>query len=184
MKVTLDGTTFGEAHTLELSNTGGVSVDGSVVGGVMSLDVGPRISVFPAGLFIPATTGTFPDNYAQTGIAFDDATDEKAAMPLLVPTSYGTNPTVSVVIVGATLQSGTVRWRLGPEEGDNDVVVTLVGGSYVGPLDFPTPMTWYPQTTGALAGYQFSQFPLSRIGTNDSLADDAAVLLVVVSPEA
>lgn len=183
MKVTLDGTTFGEAHTLELSNTGGVSVDGSVVGGVMSLDVGPRISIFPAGLFLPPTTGTFPTAYAQTGIAFDASTDEKAAMPLLVPSSYGTNPTVSIVGLAVNFASGTVRWRLGDEGGDNDVVTTVTG-TYVGDLDFPTPMTWYPQTTGALAGYQFAQFPLNRIGTNDTLVDDFAVLLVIVTPEA
>ena len=137
--------------------------------------------IYTAGSFVPGTTGTFPNNYAHTGLAFDAATKEKAAMPLFAPSSW---PSVAVSILGlaASFGSGNVRLRLGSEDGDNDVTIA-VAASFLGELDFPTPLSWSPGS-GALAGLQFSQFPLTRVGddaTNDTLAEDFAVLAVILT---
>ena len=148
-------------------------------GGGISL--GQDKVVYTAGSFVPGTTGTFPNNYAHTGLAFDDATKEKAAMALFAPSSW---PSVAVSILGLaeSFGSGNVRLRLGSEDGDNDVTIA-VAASFLGELDFPTPLSWSPGS-GALAGLQFSQFPLTRVGddaTNDTLAEDFAILAVILT---
>jgi hypothetical protein len=180
VKVLIDGTDYGDVSALDLSDLGGLKVPTPATGGVLGVELGDKFILYPAGLFMPATTGTFPDNYVHTGLAFDDATDEKACMPLVAPASYG-QPVVSILGLAASFGSGTVRFRLGDEGGDNDCVVN-VAANYFGPLEFETDLVWAPGT-GVLSSAQFVQFPLSRIGTNDTLAEDFGVLLVIVSPE-
>lgn len=139
--------------------------------------------VYTAGAFVPATTGTFPNNFAQTGIAYDKASTEKACMPLFAPASWP-SVNVGILALAATFQSGNVLLRLGSEGGSNDVTITVTG-SYIGNLSFPTPLSWSAASAGTpFAGLQFTQFPLSRIGGDaaDTLDDDFAVLAVVLTP--
>lgn len=137
--------------------------------------------IYTAGSFVPATTGTFPNNYVHTGIAYDAASKEKACMPLFAPSAW---PSVTVSILGlaAAFGSGNVRLRLGDEDGHNDVTIAVVA-SFLGELDFPTPLLWNPGS-GVLAGMQFAQFPLTRVGddaVNDTLAEDFGVLAVILT---
>lgn len=136
--------------------------------------------ICPSGLFVPPTTGTFPDNYTQTGIAFDADTVEKACMPVFVPSSW---PSVQVHVMAfaGTFQSGDVLLRFGSEEGDDDLLIT-VDGLYVGPLDFVTGPTWNNPIPGTgFEGFQFASYPLVRVGddVSDTLDDDLAVLALV-----
>lgn len=138
--------------------------------------------IYTAGSFIPGTTGTFPNNWVHTGIAFDAATKEKAVMPLFAPASWP-SVNVGILALAASFGSGNVRLRLGSEDGDNDVTIA-VAASFVGNLTFPTPLSW-SAGSGPFDGLQFVQFPLTRVGddaTNDTLAEDLGVLAVILTP--
>lgn len=138
--------------------------------------------IYTAGAWVPGPLGTFPDNYAHGGLAFDKASLERAVMALFCPAAWE-SPVVSILALAENFSSGNVRLRLGALDGDNDVTVA-VAGVYVGPLEFPTPLTW-SAGSGAFAGLQFAQFPLNRVGddaTNDTLDDDLAILAVAVTP--
>lgn len=137
--------------------------------------------VYTAGAWVPATTGTFPDNYVHTGIAFDAATKEKACMPLFAPASWS-SVNVGILALAASFGSGNVRLRLGSEDGDNDINIA-VAGVFIGNLVFPTPLSW-SAGSGPFAGLQFAQFPLTRVGddaVNDTLAEDLGVLAVILT---
>lgn len=136
--------------------------------------------IYTAGSFVNATTGTFPDNYVHTGIAYDAGSTEKACMALFAPVTWETVD-VSILALAASFGSGNVVFRLGDEGGDNDVTVA-VAGAFVGELAFPTPPQW-AAASGPFAGLQFAQFALSRIGGNgaDTLAEDLGVLAVVLT---
>ncbi len=136
--------------------------------------------VYTAGSFVPGTTGTFPNGWAHTGIAFDAASKEKAVMPLFAPASW-TSVNVGILGLAASFGSGNVVFRLGSEDEENDVTVA-VAASFVGNLTFPTPLSW-SAGSGPFAGLQFAQFPLTRVGDTgaDTLAEDFAVLAVILT---
>lgn len=138
--------------------------------------------VYTAGAWVPGTTGTFPNNYAHGGLAYDKATVEKAVMVLWCPASWAT-PVVSLLCLAANFASGDVVFRLGDEAGDNDVTKTVSGGVFHSSVTFPTPLSW-SAGFGPSTGLQFVQFPLSRAGdaVADTLDDDLAVLSVFVTP--
>lgn len=138
--------------------------------------------VYTSGAFVPATTGTFPNNYAQTGIAYDKASTEKACTPLFCPASWST-PKVSLLCLSATFQSGNVLLRFGSEGGSDDAVITVSGGFYIGNPGFATGPSWTVAGAGPFYGLQFCQYPLSRIGGDalDTLDDDLAVLALAVT---
>lgn len=137
--------------------------------------------IYTAGSFVPGTTGTFPNNHVHTGIAFDAASTEKAAMTLFAPGSWP-SVNVGILALAASFGSGDVRLRLGSEDGDDDLVIT-VAAAFIGNLVFPTPLSW-SAASGPFAGLQFSQFPLCRVGgdVTDTLAEDLGVLAVVLTP--
>lgn len=136
--------------------------------------------IYTAGSFVPGTTGTFPNNYVHTGIAYDAASTEKACMSLFAPISWP-SVNVGILALAASFGSGNVLLRLGAEDGDNDLVIA-VAESHVGNLVFPTPLSW-SAATGPFAGLQFTQFPLTRVGgdVTDTLAEDLGVLAVVLT---
>lgn len=137
--------------------------------------------VYTGGAWVHPTTGTFPNNYAHGGPAWDKASTEKAVMVLWVPDSWETVD-VGILALAENFGSGNVRLRLGSEDGDDDVVVA-VAAAYVGVPAFATPLTWTPGS-GGFAGLQFAQFPLCRVGgdVTDTLDDDLAILSVVCTP--
>lgn len=141
----------------------------------------PNLIIEKGSSWVRPTTGTFPNNYAHGAPAWDKASTEKAVMVLWAPLSFGT-PQVGLLALAANFGSGNVVLRLGAEDGDNDVTIA-VAAAYVGVPVFPTPLSW-SAGSGQFAGWQFVQFPLSRVGGNgaDTLDDDLAILSVAVTP--
>lgn len=143
--------------------------------------VTPQLIIEKGGSWVRGTTGTFPNNYAHGAPAWDKASTEKAVMALWAPLSFGT-PQVGLLALAENFQSGNVVLRLGAEEGDNDVTIA-VAAAYVGIPAFPTPLSWNAGA-GQFAGWQFVQFPISRVGGDaaDTLDDDLAILSVAITP--
>lgn len=137
--------------------------------------------IYTAGAFVPATTGTYPNNWVHTGIAYDAASTEKACMSLFAPISWP-SVNVGILALAASFGSGNVLLRLGAEGGSNDLTIA-VAASYVGNLEFPTPLSWSAATGPFAPDLQFTQFPLSRVGGDgaDTLAEDLGVLAVILT---
>lgn len=137
--------------------------------------------IYTAGSWVPATTGTFPNNWAHGGLAFDKASPELAFMVLWCPASWS-SPVVSLLCLAENFGTGNVRLRLGALDGDNDVTIAVASGVFHGAVTFPTPPSW-SAGFGPSVGLQFAQFPLNRLGDDvlDTLDDDLAVLSVFVT---
>lgn len=118
--------------------------------------------------------------YDLTGLSFPANLDTKAAMTMWVPASWST-ATIGIVSLATSFGSGNVRWY---QNGDAGTVVTVaVAAAYVGTLFADVALT---AGSGAMAGFKFKQFALTRQGSHasDTLEEGIVPLCLYAIPGA